>query len=35
MSPIGWEAALWIWGYALTSFLINDLVMVMAARLIR
>ena len=35
MTPIGWEAALWIWAYALAWFLINDVVKVMAARLIR
>jgi H+-transporting ATPase len=35
MAPIGWGPALVIWGYALAWFLINDLVKVMAARLIR
>jgi len=35
MAPIGWGPALLIWGYALAWLLINDLVKVMAARLIR
>jgi H+-transporting ATPase len=35
MTPIGWWYALLIWGYALAWFLINDLVKVLAGRLIR
>jgi H+-transporting ATPase len=35
MTPIGWWYALLIWGYALGWFLINDLVKVLADRLIR
>ena len=35
MTPIGWGPALLIWGYALAWFLVNDLVKVAAARLIR
>ena len=35
MTPIGWGPALLIWAYALTWFLVNDVVKVMAGRLIR
>jgi len=35
MAPIGWEPALLIWAYALAWFLVNDVVKVMVARLIR
>ena len=35
MAPIGWGPALLIWAYALAWFLVNDLVKVMAGRLIR
>jgi len=35
MTPIGWEYALLVWGYALVWFLINDVVKVMATRLIQ
>ena len=35
VAPIGWEAALWVWAYALTWFLINDAVKVGAYRLLR
>jgi H+-transporting ATPase len=34
MAPIGWVPALWIWAYALAWFLIEDVVNVMARRLI-
>ena len=33
--PIGWEAALWVWAYALAWFLINDAVKVGTYRLLR
>ena len=35
VAPIGWEAALWVWAYALVWFLINDAVKVGAYRLLR
>jgi H+-transporting ATPase len=35
MTPIGWVPALWMWGYALAWFLVNDIVKVMTVRLIR
>ena len=35
VAPISWEAALWIWGYCLLWFLINDAVKVGAYRMLR
>ena len=35
VAPIGWEAALWVWAYALAWFLVNDAVKVGAYRLLR
>jgi len=35
VAPIGWEAALWVWAYALVWFLINDAVKVAAYRMLR
>ena len=35
ITPIGWEYALWIWGYALLWFLINDAVKVWTYRVLR
>lgn len=35
MTPIGWEYALLVWAYALIWFVVNDVVKVMAMRLIR
>ncbi len=35
VTPIGWEAALWIWAYALVWFLINDAVKMWTYRLLR
>ncbi len=35
ITPVGWEAALWIWAYALFWFLINDVVKMWAYRLLR
>ena len=32
MAPIGWKLALFVWGYALTWFLVNDWVKVAAER---
>ena len=32
---IGWEYALWMWGYALLWFLVNDVVKMLAYRLLR
>ncbi len=35
ITPIGWEAALWIWAYCLLWFLINDAVKMWTYRLLR
>ncbi len=35
VTPIGWKAALLVWAYALTWFLINDTVKVVAYRMLR
>ncbi len=35
ITPIGWEAALWIWAYALVWFLINDAVKMFTYRILR
>ncbi len=35
VTPIGWEAALWIWAYALVWMLVNDAVKVYTYRLLR
>jgi H+-transporting ATPase len=35
VTAIGWEYALWMWGYALAWFVVNDAVKMMAYRLLR
>ncbi|MGW8228926.1 MAG: plasma-membrane proton-efflux P-type ATPase [Gammaproteobacteria bacterium] len=35
ITPIGWEYALWMWGYALVWFVVNDVVKMFAYRLLR
>ena len=35
ITPIGWEAALWIWVYALAEFVFNDLVKMGAMRFLQ
>jgi len=35
ITPIGWEYALWMWAYALTWFVINDAVKVVAYKILR
>jgi len=35
VTAIGWEYALWMWGYALAWFVVNDVVKMMAYRLLR
>lgn len=35
ITPTGWEYALWMWGYALVWFVINDVVKMSAYRLLR
>lgn len=35
ITPIGWEYALWMWAYALAWFLVNDVVKLLAYRLLR
>jgi len=35
VTPIGWEYALWMWGYALIWFLVNDVVKMLAYRMLR
>jgi H+-transporting ATPase len=35
VTPIGWEYALWMWAYALAWFVVNDVVRLMAHRLLR
>lgn len=34
-ASLGWEAALWIWAYALVWFLVNDAVKMWTYRLLR
>jgi H+-transporting ATPase len=34
MHPIGWELALFVWGYALVWFLINDRVKLLGYRVL-
>ena len=34
MTPLGWGWALFVWGYALTWFLVNDRVKLLAYRLL-
>ncbi len=35
VTPVGWQDALWIWCYALTWFLVNDVVKMLTYRLLR
>jgi len=35
ITPIGWEYALWMWAYALAWFIVNDVVKMLAYRLLR
>ena len=35
VTPIGWKAALFVWGYALVWFLINDVVKMLTYRFLR
>ncbi|NOY16650.1 MAG: HAD-IC family P-type ATPase [Gammaproteobacteria bacterium] len=35
ITPIGWEYAIWMWGYALSWFVFNDVVKVAAYRFLR
>lgn len=35
VTPVGWKDALWIWCYALTWFLVNDVVKIWTYRLLR
>ena len=34
VAPIGWEYALWMWGYAILEFFINDIVKMLAYRML-
>ena len=35
VTPVGWEYALWIWGYALVWFVVNDVIKMSAYRFIQ
>jgi H+-transporting ATPase len=35
ITPIGWTYALWMWGYALLEFAVNDVVKMWAYKLLR
>lgn len=35
VTPVGWKDALGIWGYALAWFLVNDVIKILAYRLLR
>jgi H+-transporting ATPase len=34
MTPLGWDLALFVWGYALVWFLVNDRVKLLAYRIL-
>jgi len=35
VTAIGWEYALWMWGYALAWFVVNDVIKMVAYRMLR